>query len=102
MEPPPIIHTNDLTLRHVPLPNAAWKALAAFALTFDPIELTGQHGDKAADLSNADEGSSLVELRAHLYVEQRRWNHFGREPDSVTMSKLRSIVVLVRSRLAGT
>lgn len=101
MEPPPIIHTNDLTLRHVPLPNAAWKALAAFALTFDPTEIS-QHGDKAADLSTVGEGSSLVELRAHLYVEQRRWNHFGREPDSVTMSKLRSIVVLVRSRLAGT
>lgn len=100
MEPPSIIPTADLTLRHVPLPDAAWKVLATFALTFDPIEMN-QYGQAAADVNNAGEGSSLVELRAHLYVEQRRWNHFCCEPDRIALEKLRGIVVLVRSRLAG-
>lgn len=96
---PRLIPTASLKLDDVPLPEAKWGKLAAFALTFEPREM-GDYGQKAADLRNVSTNSSLVELRAHLYVEQRRWNHFGEEPDAEAMKGLREIVGLVRQKLA--
>jgi hypothetical protein len=100
MAVPRIIPTASLKLDDIPASDANWKKLAAFALTFDPREM-GDYGQKAADLNNALANSSLAELRAHLYVEQRRWNHFGKEPEGDTMKKLREIIGLVRHKFAA-
>jgi len=75
MSIPRIIPTASLTLDVVPFPEAKWRTLADFSTTFDPCEID-DYGAKTADLDNALSTSSLVELRSHLYVEQRRWNHF--------------------------
>ena len=93
-----IISTESLKLGDVPTPESKWAKLAAFALTFDPHEM-GDYGKKASDPNNISQNSLVVELRAHLYVEQRRWNHFGQEPDKVAMARLREIVTLVRKKL---
>lgn len=98
MTTPQIIPTTSLKLNDVPAPEAKWQKLAAFALTFDPREM-GDYAQIAADLNNASSNSSLAELRAHLYVEQRRWNHFGREPDRDAMNKLNEIIGFMRQRL---
>lgn len=97
MSIPRIIPTASLTLDDVPFPEAKWRTLADFATTFDPCEID-DYGAKTADLDNALSTSSLVELRSHLYVEQRRWNHFGEEPDGDTMRKLREIISLIRKK----
>jgi hypothetical protein len=98
MTAPKIIPTRSLKRDAVPSAEAKWENIAAFALTFDPHEM-GAYGQKAADLSNASPNSSLTELRSHLYVEQRRWNHLGRVPDGDVMQQLAEIVSLIRQRL---
>jgi hypothetical protein len=95
---PETISTNELVLDYVPFAKSSWKNISAFALTFNPKEM-GEYGIKAGDLSNCSASSSIMELRAHLYVEQRRWNHFGREPDQATMLRLRNIVAWIRKKL---
>ena len=100
MAAPRIIPTANLRLEDVPASDANWQKFAAFALTFDVREM-GDYAQKSADLNHALANSSLAELRAHLYVEQRRWNHIGNEPDGDTMRKLREIVGLVRHKLAS-
>jgi hypothetical protein len=99
MAAPKIIPTASLKLDAVPASEVKWQKLAAFALTFDPHEM-GEYRQKSADLSNASMNSSITELRAHLYVEQRRWNHLCREPDENIMKKLSEIIGLIRQKLA--
>lgn len=98
MAAPRIIPTASLKLDEVPEPDAKWQKLGAFALAFDIREM-GDYSQKSADLNNASRNSSLAELRAHLYVEQRRWHHFGQEPDAEAMKRLREIVGFIRHQL---
>lgn len=98
---PKTISTEKLELKDLPTREARWKNMAAFALTFDPGEI-GEYGQEGADLNNASSKSTLSELRAHLYIEQRRWNHFGQEPDESTMKKLRNIIGIIRQKLGDS
>jgi hypothetical protein len=93
-----IISTKDLNINDVPLPNDDWRKISRFAITFDPrIEDAPYIG--VDDLDKASSTSSLVELRNHLYVQQRRWHHFGRRPDVEVIAKLRGIIKLIRQKL---
>lgn len=93
-----VIPTSRLRLENVPEVNAEWSEMAAFALTYDPAEMGG-YGGQAADLKNVRQEATTAELRAHLYVEQRRWNHYGTPPDEETMTRLKKIIGLIRGRL---
>src|SRR5882757_3398559 len=95
---PTYIPTIRLMRSDVPDESALWSAIGLFALTFDPNELD-PYGLKDHSLEKLSVESSLVELRAHLFFEQRRWNHFGREPDATAMSAIRRILSLVRTKL---
>jgi hypothetical protein len=97
---PTRIPTNNLTLPDVPEESAPWSIIGSFALTFDPAENDPYHL-KDQDLTKLSAGSSLTQLRAHLFLEQRRWNHFGREPDATAMPAIRRIVALIRAKLSG-
>jgi hypothetical protein len=97
---PILIPTESLALSDVPAESASWPAIGTFALTFDPAEDDPYHL-KQQDLATLSASSSLVQLRSHLFLEQRRWNHFGREPDAVAMSAIRRIVSLIRAKLAN-
>jgi hypothetical protein len=101
MATPRPIPTASLRLEDVPTPNSKWETISTFALTFDLPE-AAHYGEKLADLGNASSNSSLAELRAHLYVEQRRWNHFCVNPDEVSIKRLREIVGLIRQKLDAT
>ena len=94
---PEIIPTEELSLQQIPCENSDWNKVAKFALTFDPRE-TPHYGKLANDLKNVNESSTLAELRCHLFVEQRRWNHFGREPDPESLKKIRKILAMMRNR----
>jgi len=95
---PQRIPTSELQLGDVPTQDSTLYEIELFALTFDPRE---ENAPKVSvdDLDNVTMQSSLVELRAHLYTQQRRWNHFGRNPDSKTEQQLRAIVDLIRQQL---
>lgn len=94
------IRSDQLKVEDIPRSRADWLEFSIFALRFDP-KVLGRigYGKQVTDLNNATSDSSINELRAHLYVEQRRWNHFGRDPDYRTTMKLREILDLIREKL---
>jgi hypothetical protein len=97
MNRPNIITSLELKASDLPPPNTSWQKLSQFALTFDPREI-GTYAEKSADLGNAAESRAISELRAHLFVEQRRWNHFGRQPDLKTFELLKQVLEWLRRK----
>ena len=95
---PAHISTRELKISDVPDVSASWHVIGRFALTFDPAE-KNPYDLQSQDLNILTEHSDLTELRKHLFAEQRRWNHFGRPPDSEAMSEIRRIVELIHGKL---
>ncbi|MHB1530029.1 MAG: hypothetical protein ACYCXT_11495 [Acidiferrobacteraceae bacterium] len=96
---PAHIPTKSLKLSDVPNESAPWTTIGGFALTFNPAEDDPYHL-KGQDLAALSADSSLVQLRSHLFLEQRRWDHFGREPDVAAMSAIRRVLALIRAKLS--
>ena len=81
------IENTELRPEHLPKPDASWDEIQAFALTFSGYEARGSF-ERCAKIANARRDSTLFELRACLFFEQRRWRHFGDNPDEETMEYL--------------
>ena len=94
------IANSELTLDDIPLANAPWEKIGAFALTFDGYKHWGSF-EKCADIANAQKGDTLTELRTCLFIEQRRWRHFGDEPDDEAISYIRSTLESIRAKVAA-
>ena len=76
-----------LALDVVPRGHApSWMEIAQFALTFDGYAVMGERLGEIANLAaerwrqTGQLPESLVELRAYLFFEQRRWRHLGTTP----------------------
>ncbi|RTM11570.1 MAG: hypothetical protein EKK33_21335 [Bradyrhizobiaceae bacterium] len=96
---PAIIPTKSLKLSDVPNESEPWRpVILRFALTFDPSEDNPYKLD--GDLESLSTESGLVQLRAHLFLEQRAWNHMSRDPDASTMLAIRRVVALIRAILS--
>jgi len=93
------IVNKDLTLSNIPNPDASWDEIGEFALTFDGYNVWGSF-DKCAEIANARKHESLTDLRTCLFFEQRRWRHFGENPDEETMIYIRGMVEKIRSMVA--
>ena len=96
---PEIIPTKSLRLSDVPNESAPISIIGRFALTFHPSE-DDPYKLNWRDLPALSADSGLVRLRAHLFLEQRRWNHMSREPDTSTMLAIRRTVALIRAMLS--
>ena len=86
---PDEVPNESLTASAVPPVTASWHTIMGFALTIDGYNAIGQkecaqlgNGGKSAVSKDAAsvETLSLTELRLCLFFEQRRFNHFGHEP----------------------
>lgn len=73
----------------VPTPGSPWPAVSKFALSWNGYERSGG-SEGAARIANGlleswkREGTveaELPTLRTALFYEQRRWRHFGHDPD---------------------
>jgi hypothetical protein len=95
---PEYIPTSRLRLSDVPPDSAPLAELDRFALTFDPTEEDPYKLDED-ELFELSESSSLTRIRAHLFFEQRRWNHRARMPDDKTLAAIRKAIALIRARL---
>ena len=86
---PKKIDSKDLKLKDIPKPYSDYYDLSIFALTFDVRAETKNYPSsyyyKGEDINNAGEHSTISELRYHLFVEQRKWNHRCCDPDPATM-----------------
>ncbi|MCG8673427.1 MAG: hypothetical protein MI867_28820, partial [Pseudomonadales bacterium] len=90
--------SGDLILNHIPKAGSSWKKIGAFALTFNPAE-ERDFELGSTSLDNVSDSLSVPQLRHHLYIEQRRWNHFGRDPDVETLKTLFFILELLRRKV---
>ena len=84
-----------LTLKRIPLSTASWEEISAFALTFDGYRENSSN-DRCAEIANQRRHNSLSDLRTCLFFEQRRWHHFGDDPDEAAMVYIRSLVEQIR------
>jgi hypothetical protein len=77
---PRTISNEHLRIADIPDDLDGWQE---FALTFDGYR---HHGslEKCAAIANARNPVTLTEYRTCLFFEQRRWRHFGQEPDTET------------------
>jgi hypothetical protein len=97
------IHTGKL--RQTDLPNSwgDWSDYARFALTFAPRDrevCRELASDSFARWRRSGElASTLDELRACLWFEQRRWGFLGREPDPEGMRYVAALIRAMRGHL---
>jgi len=87
----------------MPPAGADWGAIQRFALTFDGYEA---FGDECGNLANARqegrlpvEGQTLSVLRGCLFFEQRRWRHFGEQPEGDNLRYMQALLDAIRSRV---
>jgi hypothetical protein len=92
------IDNDDLRLADVPPRSADWKDIVKFAHTFDGYSAHGSF-EACGAIANQRSNATLTDLRTCLFFEQRRWNHYGREPDADTMEYIRSLLDQIRSKL---
>lgn len=95
---PTQIATSDLKLSDVPEASADWHTIGHFALTFDPKE-ADPYSIKEQSFEAITQDTDLVHLRSRLFLEQRRWNHFGRDPDAATIEGVQKIMSLIKVKL---
>ncbi|MFN3488303.1 MAG: hypothetical protein ACK4YV_04180 [Emticicia sp.] len=81
-----------LTKSDIPKEKAVWSKIVPFALSLDLAEIAKTDISIESNLDTL----TISDLRFILYIEQRRYNHFGREPDGETMRKIHLILDLIR------
>ena len=95
---PQQIPNERLEASKLPSADADWDAIQRFALTFDGYKASGG-AEQCAEIANARRQSTMTELRTCLFYEQRRWRHFGEEPDPEAMQYIRSLLEQIRARV---
>ena len=92
------IPDDQLRIAAIPMPDATWEEIGAFALTIDGYARAGSF-ESVAEIANARRHTSLADVRMCLFFEQRRWRHFGEEPDEESMRYIRELVRLIRQHV---
>jgi len=104
------IPNNKLSEDSVPLPDAHWSEVRLFALSFNGYAKWGSHA-KCADIAKRSLDTwrekeqlpnSLTNLRTCLFFEQRRWTHFGSDPDEETMIYIHAILDAIKKKIKAT
>jgi len=98
------ISNEELKPEHLPTIEAEWDDIALFALSFDAYKHFGSYEDctRVANdylkMFGIDRSLplTLTEARACLFFEQRRWHHFGRDPDEEAMSYIHALLEAIR------
>lgn len=94
---------------YVPDPAAPWPEIARFALGYagyaesgGPVAL-GHRANTSRDrwLSERTLPEDLATLRACLFFEQRRFNHFGYPPEGEDDRYVRALVAAIRDLMAS-
>jgi hypothetical protein len=91
--PPPIL-SSELRASDIPAEFKSWSAVIEFAATFSPhAEL--KENEKPKGIAEMSVGATVKEIRAALFHEYRRYNHFGYEPpEEVKQQCIQAITVL--------
>jgi hypothetical protein len=101
------IPNEELVTEKLPLPSASWREIGWFALTFNgyehwgSFEACGEIAEKCRQSFLAGKllPKDLTVLRTCLFFEQRRWRHFGYEPDEAGMRYIHALVESIRENV---
>jgi hypothetical protein len=100
------IPNTDLKDSNIPSPNAPWKNLITFALSFNGYNYSEECAELANNTLNAFKNNedvlkslNLSQLRACLFFEQRRWRHFDENPDDKTMVYIHHLIEAIREKV---
>lgn len=91
-----IIPSSELRPDRLPRPGAPWQELSRFALTFDGYGYSGSF-ERCADIANRRAAPSLAELHTCLFIEQRRWRHFGEDPTGEDLAYIHALGEKIRA-----
>jgi hypothetical protein len=107
---PDEVPNEHLTASAVPPVTASWHTIVAFALTIDGYNAVGQRkcgqlansvkSEFAKDVSSV-ETLSLTELRSCLFFEQRRFNHFGHEPQDADRIFINALLQAIQRKITS-
>jgi len=93
----PYIATDDLVADDVPARATNWRSVVEFAATFD-VQSERPNGTVVSGVADITAESTTNEMRAALFAEWRRHNHFGYGPDQTTVNKTQAVLDWLRSR----
>lgn len=91
------ITNEQLRKSHVPPLDADWYTIEMFALTFDAYAFWGDF-EQCAKIAYERRVESLAEVRTCLFFEQRRWRHFGEEPEGKDLAYILDLLKEIRER----
>ena len=107
--PPDEIPNDKLTLQSVPSSTAKWSpTVETFALTFNGYRSIGDEEcgrlanrvkDEFMKRGNSLPPLNLTELRACLFYEQRRYHHFGTEPEGEDRDYINELLDAIKEAL---
>jgi hypothetical protein len=95
-----LIPTAKLRLEDLPDPNASWSEISEFSLTFDGYAEAGSF-ENAARIANERRCESLQDLRMCLFFEQRRFHHFGYDPEGEDLRYVAGLVDKIREYISS-
>ena len=100
------IYNSDLRLDQIPAIESDYTTIAYFALTFDGysrIKDIASFANKTSGEYCNDQSLllklNLTELRACLFFEQRRYHHFGEEPEGTDREYINSLLTEIIKRV---
>ena len=103
---PEEIHNTDLRIDQIPPINSDYSTIAGFALTFDGynrIKDIALFANKIVAEFQNDHAIvaklTLTELRACLFYEQRRYHHFGEDPDGEDRDYIKGLLLEITKRV---
>ena len=105
---PDEVSNERLKATDVPPVTESWNAIGGFALTLDGYQVIGQR--ECGQLANRVKSEfarntaslqslSLTELRACLFFEQRRFHHFGWEPQGPDRIYVNALLEAIQGRV---
>ncbi len=91
----------------MPVSGSGWREIGRFALSFNGYEWWGSFQGCAEVAERGLEAfratgrlpDSLAGLRTCLFFEQRRWRHFGLDPDEEAMRYISALLEGIRDRV---
>jgi len=100
------IPNDELSDDNLPGPEADWRDISYFALSYDGYSRLGstKNCGKLANAAKArfeESGAvpdSMDDLRVCLFFEQRRWHHFGQHPDGDTLIYIHALMDAIREK----
>ena len=94
---PTAIPSDKLKATDIPSKFSSWSDIVEFVTTFDPRSEI-HDGAAIKGIADVTEASTVREIRAALFFEYRRYNHFGYEPEPTVFKAALDAIAILKSK----